>query len=155
MWVCMAKASKAWQEKYENAIDDFVNEFSCSGDVFSRQIPPIDTSRIAGFRFGNLTTQGELKKRDHERERNRAPWRTGGSNYSPSRINVFIGQFSWCVWFLLALSHTTLTFTTREGVFVPIRLSCVVIATAFFVTIVLCGFLTFNRNHSPIASHGL
>ena len=148
LWVCMAKASKAWQEKYENAINDFIDKFSENTgrrDIF--------VSRYAGFRFEELASEEKRYERWRDRERNRLPWRTGGSNFSPSRINIFIGQFTWCIWLVLSAVHLFRTFTV-VGDHTSERLLCVGLAACLFLTLVLCGFLTLSRNHSPIATQG-
>lgn len=147
LWVCMAKASKKWYEKYEYAINDFMKKFSSERDTHD-----IFVSQYAGFQFEKLAGEELIAERYWERERNRPPWRTGGSNFSPSRINVFIGQFSWCVWFLLAAFHLVSTFLRRSNT-VEDRLWCVAVAVTFFGTLIFCGFLTFSREHSPISSH--
>jgi hypothetical protein len=154
LWVCMAKASKAWQEKYEDAINDFVARFDLFGDVFSKTSASLDTAKYAGFNFEQLAPKGERDERYWARERNRMPWRTGGSNFSPSRINVFIGQFSWAVWFLLATFHLVRAFAHGVDGNQSDRLLCVAVASAFLMVLILCGFLTFCRNHSPISTQG-
>ena len=151
LWVCMAKGSKAWQEKYEKAIEDFMEKFSAEagrGDI--------SVSRYAGFQFEKLAGDGKSVERYRARERERLPWRTGGSNYSPSRINIFIGQFSWVLWLVLAIAHIARAFAVadigRGGT--PVRLLCVGTAAGLFATLVLCGFLALSRDHSPISTQG-
>lgn len=84
LWICMAKGSKAWQEVYEDAIGKYEK-----GDL-SEDIPE-------NYRSNKL--KGDPSKRD------RCLLSVNGGPYSPSKINIVIGQISFAIWIFIYLTH--------------------------------------------------
>lgn len=83
LWICMAKASKAWQEVYEDAISDYEHRYW-------RDIPD---------KFYSNELKGDHNKRD------RCLLSTKGGPFSPSKINIAIGQISFLIWICIAIAH--------------------------------------------------
>lgn len=93
LWIMMAKGSKAWYEVYEKAIMEIegnsryatetVTDFMCDDEVRHGYVPNPDD-----FDYRLNTTHA------------------GG--FSPSRINIVIGQLSLVVLFILYVVHTCL-----------------------------------------------
>lgn len=92
LWIMMAKGSKAWYERWENAIDAFCGRYK--NEAFTDP----DVANVAGFRIGNIkgferpAVSGWL-------------WRTDGGPYSPSRINIAIGHLALVIWSMIAAAH--------------------------------------------------
>ena len=87
----MGKGSKAWYERYENAISAFErNERYVSNEV----------SEIGGFQYQNLDKY----------DINDSLFSTSGGAFSPSRINIAIGQIALLVWICTLLVHICLLF---------------------------------------------
>lgn len=84
LWICMAKGSKAWQEVYEDAIDRYEKQY------LLKEIPQ-------GFRSNELS--GDPSKRD------RCLFSVNGGPFSPSKINIAIGQISLIIWSGIAIGH--------------------------------------------------
>lgn len=94
MWIMMGKASKAWYERYERAIDAFSdNEAFVNSSVLN----------YIGFKYDRLPgykpapVKGSL-------------FSTKGGAYSPSAINIAIGQVSLIIWVILFLGHVFVGF---------------------------------------------
>ena len=148
LWVCMAKGSKTWYERYENAINDFVDHFESNQNVFDSGV-----EEVAGFKYENLNDSiAKHDERERQRKRNRSLLRTGGADYSPSRINVFIGVFSFFLWIGLGLLHMVLLFRECPEDSPPRKLACIGLSFLYAGTIGLCFFLSLDLKHSPIAS---
>ena len=84
LWICMAKGSKAWQEVYEDAIGKFEEQY------LSKDIPK-------DFRSKELS--GCHDKRDL------CLFSVNGGPYSPSKINIVIGQISLIIWSCIPIGH--------------------------------------------------
>ncbi len=83
LWIQMAKGSKAWYEVYETYITKFQNEFKSNLDYESK------------WGMGNHN--------DIIMDDSLLSVKAGG--YSPSKINIVIGQVSLIVWLLILISH--------------------------------------------------
>lgn len=94
MWIMMAKASKAWYERYERAINAF-----CEEDRF---IEPV-IKDCCGFKYENM--QNYKPPAVDSRL-----WSTKGGGYSPSAINVAIGQVAVVIWIVLWSIHAVTGF---------------------------------------------
>lgn len=102
LWIMMAKGSKAWYERYEAAIEAIEND-----DNFINKELKLDTEfksrckKIGGFRYFNL--------RDYK-----TPvivnniFSTAAGRYSPSRINILIGQIAMLLWTCTFIFHLIL-----------------------------------------------
>lgn len=96
LWIMMAKGSKAWYERYENAIDAFdYNEKYVCDEVYNSGIRKDQKGKrpIGGFQFKNL-------KQYEKPEINDCIFTCQGGAYSPSKINIAIGQISFVIWCL-------------------------------------------------------
>lgn len=90
LWILMAKGSKAWYERYENAIEAFALGFP---EAFSGNMETLcgfHWEHIPGFRRPDLFNSVLTMK---------------GGAYSPSKINAAVGVVSFVVWISLAIAH--------------------------------------------------
>lgn len=92
MWIMMAKGSKAWYERYERAL----HAFSQDPDFIEERI--LD---VYGFQIENI------KGYDRPAVDNFLLSAKGGG-YSPSQINVAVGQVALILWLLLFGMHLCL-----------------------------------------------
>lgn len=94
LWICLAKASKAWVEVYENAISAIERIMTNASDL----------NKYASFQYDNLPSypQKGLPLFDTY------IYSTNGGSFSPSRINILIGQIALCVMGTLLYTHLTL-----------------------------------------------
>lgn len=90
LWIYMSKASKAWYEVYETAITRFENEY--------KNILNIPEDYIMGMM--GLPPQ--------KKSNNVFSAKSGA--YSPSRINIVIGQVCLCIWIVELLFHIYFAF---------------------------------------------
>ena len=90
LWIMMAKGSKAWYERYENLIVAFWRKTNFASD---------DIKSIGGF--GTIEGYSKPQLSDWL-------WNTKGGAYSPSKINVMLGQMSLVFWFLCFAIHVAL-----------------------------------------------
>lgn len=85
LWICMAKSSKAWYEVYEGAISGFE-------DKYQKELKmPED----------NIMGRMNLDPKDI----NSCIFSLKAGAYSPSKINIAIGQVCLSVWFLVTVGH--------------------------------------------------
>lgn len=95
IWIIMGKGSKLWYEIYERAIGDIENKNNnTDGCNSNRKYVIIPTSYI----MGNYCN----KYKDFV---DNSIWSTKAGQYSPSKLNIFIGQVLFVVWLIIFLSH--------------------------------------------------
>ena len=108
LWIMMAKGSKAWYERYEHAIDAFECDEKYVDSIVNKT--GINESGIGGFQYQNL-----MEYEAHDIDDRIKSCNAGA--YSPSKINIAIGQISfviWCITFIIhAVSYTHLTLPTK------------------------------------------
>jgi len=132
-WVMMAKGSKAWYEKWENAIHAYPEAFwgaSLHG-------------KVSGFRFENISGFIKPHKSDWL-------WNTEGGAYSPSRINIAIGHLSCVVSGLLVITHLIagkffLTGITFRDVFRMLQSVMAIDLVALIVVLCLLMFWIYVK----------
>ncbi|WP_291285387.1 hypothetical protein [Flavobacterium sp.] len=90
IWILMSKASKGWYEVYESAIHKFENDH-----YLDLKLP-----------HDNIMGNMELD----EQNKSRNIFSTKAGSYSPSRINIAIGQISLCLWLIFCIFHSSFTF---------------------------------------------
>lgn len=93
LWIMMAKGSKAWYEKYESAINTFVERYKEKKEAFED-----DLWKVAGF---GIMWCEEF----HGQNISDWLWNSVGGRYSVSRINIALGHLSTVIWLGLALAH--------------------------------------------------
>lgn len=84
LWIMMGKSSKAWYEVYESRI--------C--DIEARKEMGIEENYQMGVYGSEAKTI------------NNSLFSTASGKYSPSRINIIIGQLSLILWFFIETFHT-------------------------------------------------
>ena len=96
LWIMMAKGSKAWYERYEHAIDAFeCDESLVNGEVLNSGINKLP---IGGFQY-------QLLKGYNATDINDCIFKCQGGAYSPSKINIAIGQISFVIWCVAFIIH--------------------------------------------------
>lgn len=109
LWIMMGKASKAWYEVYE----------SCICDLEQREELDIEEKYRMGVYGGADKANDSLLS-------------TASGRFSPSKINIAIGQLSLLIWFSLGTFHLSiLTAALPKGPFydILIAFSCILIFT--------------------------
>ena len=92
LWIMMGKGSKAWYERYENAI----SAFECQSKYITSAV-----NHIGGFLNKNI--------RGYEKPTiNKCLLSGVGGAYSPSRINIAIGQITLFIWATIILLHAAI-----------------------------------------------
>ena len=97
LWIMMAKGSKRWYERYEDAISSFYHDTMNGNDKFD--LFDSDLKKI--IQSGEIRFFGSL----YDREINNSLMSSKGGEYSVSRVNIFIGQLVCFVWIVLGGIH--------------------------------------------------
>ncbi len=97
-WVAMGKASKAWYECYEAAIEAFT---SYKNGLYVSPLLKQNNKNWAGFNYWQI--DGYI-----DREVDTKLNTTKGGAYSPSKIYIMTGRFFIIVWKLTASFHSSL-----------------------------------------------
>ncbi len=127
LWIMMAKGSKAWYEMYERAI------YSIESDTFYAQ-----DVVVKKMKDDRLKNEGLAPPEDM----NNCLLSAKAGAFSPSKINITIGQIAMLIWILVCISHVTvvlssdLAYPAIPYLKVIIAFTCVIVATllvAFFL----------------------
>ena len=97
LWIMMAKGSKRWYERYEDAISSFYHDIMNGNDkfkLFTPELAKLICTQEIRF-FGNL----------YNREIDNSLLSSKGGEYSVSKVNIFIGQLMCFVWIILGGFH--------------------------------------------------
>ena len=86
LWIMMAKGSKAWYEVYEHAIYEIEHSSDYASEVVVNNMPK------DGVIHGDVI--GKDKPND-------SLWSLKAGEYSPSKINIVIGQFSFAIFLII------------------------------------------------------
>jgi len=98
LWIMMGKGSKAWYERYEKAIYAFERQ--------SKYATPA-ANHIGGFKYQNI--------RGYEKPTIKKCLFSGdGGAYSPSRINIAIGQITLLIWTTIILLHAAIAIFDKQ-----------------------------------------
>lgn len=92
IWILMGKGSKGWYEVYETAISDFEREYQKKLKLPER------------FIMGEM-----LLPKDKE---NKNIFSVKAGPFSPSKINILIGQMSLYIWIILIVIHSLYSFSS-------------------------------------------
>lgn len=104
LWICMAKASKAWYEVYEKSVTEFEKEY-----YVELGIPYKYTmGKMSPFKVDKNILS------------------TNGGAFSPSRINIIIGIVCLIIWSAIAIVHSILLFFRPQCVMQVIVLSIII-----------------------------
>lgn len=110
LWVMMSKGSKAWYEMYERAISafeansDYVDKLLLDSGKEIKQ-DAYFTKAIGGFRFDNLRG---FSNQDARKAICSCLFSCKGGAYSPSKINIAIGQITLVLWGVALVTHYVL-----------------------------------------------
>ena len=130
LWIRMMKGSKAWYEVYERAITAMDTQKDW---IFDRELLECG----AGFKHHRLPGYKLVNKNDKPQFCDFL-FSTKGGCYSPSKINIVIGQISLVIWFLVAMLHliSCIDFFSKKTGYV----SAIIIE---FLTILFVLFIAF------------
>lgn len=135
----MGKGSKAWYEKYENAISRIEHD-------------PDYTSNIVKGLILKRLIHGSLPPLKSDSVSNNI-FNTNGGRYSVSRINIILGQVAFGVWIVIFLVHYILCFTVNETRLF-LEKYCLIIIPILLGVIIIGGLIWFC-NSSLVRSKGL
>lgn len=99
LWICLAKSSKAWVEVYEAAIASIDKD---------EGFMPASCKNVGGFHMENLAKYGANESSVKYAERTQfsnSLCSCKGGLFSPSKINICIGQISLVIWILIMMMH--------------------------------------------------
>ena len=96
LWIAMAKASKAWVEVYERAIVVIEQKLS---DEKLRDYASFAFHTFPEYRYDCADSKFDCKFSSGK-----------GGYFSPSRINILIGQLSLLIWMMLDFLHLSSFF---------------------------------------------
>ena len=99
LWIMMAKGSKAWYEVYEHAIYEIEHNPNYANEVVISKMP--EDGVIHGEVMGNEKPNDSLLS-------------TKAGAYSPSKINIVIGQLSFMI-FLIAYLAQSITMACIDA----------------------------------------
>lgn len=141
-WIMMAKGSKAWYERYERAIDAFdyndkyVNDEVIETGVnkYKKGIKP-----IGGFQYSNLEGYDKPEIRD-------CIFSCKGGAYSPSKINIAIGQIAFVIWCLAFGIHYYLSIRNfqLDETLIMKKIPSLLLALFIIVLVVIFASVWFN-----------
>lgn len=119
LWIAMAKGSKAWYEVYENAIQGVELEVN------------------KGYH--------EVRKSIHLKfaQKNDCLFSTKAGGYSPSKINIAIGQISFVFWCVILVVHVVIIC---KGSFILIDEKYFKFILIIVGTIILVGVLSYRKS---------
>lgn len=132
LWIGIAKGSKAWYEVYEDAICRFE-------DKYFKELGIINEGKGNDFRMGKMSFPPSQK--------NDSFFATKAGGYSPSRINIAIGQISLIGWMIICVFHIC-------G-FLPVYFSDCLTGNSFMAIVVLLltlGMTVYLRQSDYIKS---
>lgn len=98
LWIMMAKGSKAWYERYEEAICHFVEIACINTEDGKRRLFEKGVEKVIAFAYGN-----DFKR--YSDPISSYLWNTKGGSYSPSKINIALGHLSLFIWLSLSAIH--------------------------------------------------
>ncbi|WP_071145759.1 RipA family octameric membrane protein [Bacteroides ihuae] len=98
LWIMMSKGSKAWYERYERAIE-IMEEDKGFRDKLPEKM----------YSFGYIDEEKEKRP-----EINNSLISGKGGRYSPSKINIAIGQISFIIWIILTIVHSVLIIISSD-----------------------------------------
>ncbi len=139
LWIRMMKGSKAWYEVYERAITAMDTQKDW---IFDRELLECG----AGFKLHRLPGYKRVGKTDKPQFCD-CLFSTKGGCYSPSKINIVIGQISLVFWFLIAGIHLSGYFGVFDsnpdwGAVIAFLVEMVVILVVFLIVFkCLCAVL--------------
>lgn len=103
LWVMMSKASKAWYEMYEKAIGAFESNSNYVDDLLLKSGE--NETAIGGFGYVNLKNFSTQSDTDSIKS---GLFNRKGGAYSPSKINIAIGQIALILWGISLIFHFAL-----------------------------------------------
>ncbi len=112
LWIMMGKASKAWYERYEQAIYELEHDNQFTMSVVT------EAMKKKKVMHGNLPLPSPCDSN---------LFSTNAGAFSPSRINIFIGQLSWILLFITFIVHSILSILSDRVLTYGYKPCCIVI----------------------------
>src|SRR5690554_4571893 len=121
LWIAMAKGSKAWYEVYENAIQEMELKVDKSYSEVRKSIR---------LKFA---------------QKNDCLFSTKAGGYSPSKINIVLGQISLVIWSVVLLVHLIVLYCND---FESACCKCLVCNVIIFIIVIIFVVICFSlKNH--------
>lgn len=118
LWIMMGKASKAWYERYEHAIYNLEHDNHFTMTVVT------ETMCEKEMMHGDLPLPSPC---------DRNLFSTNAGAFSPSRINIFIGQLSWLLLFVAYIAHTVLSLLSGRVMTFGFKPCCIALYAIIIV----------------------
>ena len=129
LWIMLAKGSKAWYERYENAILYYAEIAELGKDDLEGLFENSKAQKLVAFAYGK-----HFKK--YSEPVSSWLWNTKGGPYSPSKINIAIGHLSALFWIAAIVFHVAVAQLGVKMVAGSIEFNCglgtVMLAIALF-----------------------
>lgn len=130
MWIMMAKGSKAWYERYERALD----AFSRDSDFIEPQIVDIYGFQIENIKGYSMPAVDNFLLN------------TKGGGYSPSQINIAIGQVAFLLWLVLFVIHLILGICGRpENIEVQRCITWLILIVGILIFLLFTYFVVVKK----------
>lgn len=147
LWIFMMKGSKAWFEVYQRAI--------IAMDTQKGWILPDELlDCCGGFKHERIPGYKDfaaLRKNENKEPFDDKICTTRGGLFSPSRINIVIGQVSLAFWFVVIVLHSVLCLvfviyerTAIEGFHVFNKVFVLLTLFALMITAIITGVFAYN-----------
>ena len=120
LWIMMGKASKAWYERYEQAIYNLEHDNQFTMTLVT------ETMSEKKMMHGDLPLPSPC---------DRNLFSTNAGAFSPSRINIFIGQFSWFLLFVTYIVHSVLSLLSGRVMIYGFKPCCIAIYAVIIVSL--------------------
>lgn len=125
LWIMMGKGSKAWYEMYEKAIYKIEHSPKYANLIINSEMK------------GDAISHGDIDVPD---KISNSLWNTKAGAYSPSKINIVIGQISFVILFLTYLAQTTIMTIIPRYQIVSVYITLLVTSIA----LLLCMLLSYT-----------
>ena len=140
IWIMMSKGSKAWYEIYEKAIGRI--EDKANNDIEHKNSVIIKSNE---YKLGNYCEQYSDYIDD-------SIFSTKGGRFSPSKINIFIGQTLFVIWCICLLIHSSILFNKfLDDMFVQ-DLPFYIFFAFFYIGLLALLFLLYQILINQVAS---
>lgn len=145
--IMMAKGSKAWYEKYENAISAFEDNSDYMSNPVLYSGEKIDENevnkeaKIGSFQYRNIKGYEPITIKD-----NIFSCKAGA--YSPSRINIAIGQVSLVLWSIAFVIHQILNYNSFQisESFYHTWIPCILLGIFIIVVVMILHLVLINQD---------
>lgn len=142
LWIAMAKASKAWVETYERAI--YIIE-----QKMAEESPLADYISFNYHKFPDYHYYGTDTMFDNKISS------TKGGYFSPSRLNIVLGQIALAIWGIIEFIHLIFLFRMLNVGYCVCTETPLIVCVLLALLIILAQFGAFSGLKNVIKSETL